>query len=216
MIRTHPALLLAVVLSLLLAACNDAGDSVGISDGPSQADTTTAEEPGSDAADAFTDVDVTFLQGMIPHHAQAVEMAELVADRTAHPDELNALAEEIIAAQEDEIDEMNALLEAAGDEPVDAAMGGMNHSDMGSGEMAMSGMMSGEDMTALAEADGDTFDGQFLEMMIAHHEGAIEAAQQVLDQSDGSPEVADLAQRIIDAQEAEIAQMQGWQQDWGV
>ena len=212
------ALAAIALISLLLTAC--------ASDDPTVAEPTdaTAEGAASDeAADganaAFTDTDVAFLQGMVPHHAQAVEMAALVADRTAHPDELGPLAEEITATQQEEIDTMNGLLEQAGEDPVDASMGDMDmgdHSDMDMGGMQMSGMMSAEDLTALADADGDTFDGLFLEMMIAHHEGAIEAAQQVLDQEDGNSEVAALAEAIIAAQEAEIEQMTAWQEEWAV
>ncbi len=208
MSRTRsPLLAVAVVLTALLAAC--AGD----------AGSPTVEVPTPMTDIEATDVDIAFLQGMVPHHAQAVEMAELVEGRTAHPDELGQLAAAIIATQQEEIDQMNDLLVQAGQDPVDPAgdMGGMNHGGMDMGEGAMEGMMSAEDMTSLADAEGDAFDGMFLQMMIAHHEGAISSAQEVLDQTDGgSDAIADLAEAIITAQEAEIAQMQGWQEDWGV
>ncbi len=113
---------------------------------------------------------------------------------------------------------MNGLLVDAGEDPVeDSTMGGMDHGEEGDmGDTEMSGMMSTEDMTALATAEGDAFDGMFLEMMIAHHEGAIEAAGRVLDAADGNPEVASLAEGVIVAQEGEIAQMEAWQDDWQV
>ncbi len=194
-------LLLALVLTLLVTGC--AGN----------VDSSASAQP-----DAFTEVDTAFLRGMVPHHAQAVEMARLVEGRTDHPEELGGLAQEIIDAQEAEIQTMNGLLSAAGEEPVDAA-DDMDGHDMGSMDdtgMAMEGMMSAADMTALADATGATFDGLFLDMMIAHHRGAIVSAQQVLDQPDGNADVAVLAEEIISAQEAEIARMEGWQEEWGV
>lgn len=206
------ATLLAVgllLITLIASACSD--------------DPATTDDAGD--AGSFTDTDVSFLQGMVPHHSQAVEMAELVPDRTAHPEELGELADTIIATQQEEIDTMNGLLEQAGEDPVETGddMGAMDmggeeteDADLDMGGMEMSGMMAPEDMTALTEAEGDAFDGMFLEMMVAHHEGAIEAAQQVQEAEDGNPAVATLAGEIIAAQEAEITQMQGWQSDWGV
>ncbi len=201
--HARPYTIAAVVLAVLLAACT------GGSGGPD----TAADDP--DAADTtmLSDVDVTFLQGMGPHHAQAVDMAELVVDRTAHPDELNPLAADIIATQQDEIDTMNALLEDAGEDPVVPAEEMGDHSGMDMGDM--SGMMSEEDVSALSAAEGDAFDTLFVQMMIAHHEGAIEAAQQVLDQ-DGNAQVVTLAEAIVAAQQVEIAQMESWQQEWGI
>lgn len=186
--RPARLLFLALAATLVLAAC--AGD-----------------EPALENSASFNDADTSFLESMIPHHAQAVEMAEMVADRTAHPDELTGLADTIISTQQAEIDRMNGLLTQAGAETVDP------DADHGM-EMEMSGgMMAPEEMEQLASLDGDAFDLRFLEMMTAHHRGAIEQAQDVLDQG-VSPEVADLAQEIIDAQEAEIEQMQAWQEEW--
>ncbi len=203
--RILPALLL---LALLLTAC-----------------TSTDSTATSEAS--FTETDTAFLRGMVPHHGQAVAMARLVPDRAGHPDELGGLADDIIASQESEITTMNGFLEQAGEESVDVADGdGMDEMDHGGDDdmdtdmemdgVAMSGMMSAEDMTTLTDREGDAFDGLFLEMMIAHHTGAIESAQQVLDAGDGNPEVAVLAEEIIAAQEAEIEQMESWQQEWGV
>lgn len=188
-VRTLPALL---AIALLLSAC---------------AGSTDARSSGG----TFTEGDVSFLQGMVPHHAQAVQMARLVPDRTAHPDELGELADTIIATQEDEISVMNDLLADAGEDPVEPS--GTEGMDM---SMEMSGMMSAEAMAGLAESDGDTFDGLFLEMMVDHHEGAIESAQETLDAGDGNADVTALAEDIIAAQEAEITQMRAWQEDWMV
>jgi uncharacterized protein (DUF305 family) len=111
---------------------------------------------------------------------------------------VTALAEAIAAAQDPEIAEMTALLEGWG-EPV-AMDEGMDHSGM------MSGMLTVEELDALAELRGAEFDRAWLEAMIAHHEGAVDMAEDVL--ADGeNPEVRDLAERIVAAQAAEIAEM---------
>jgi len=190
---THPTSLqlavLASVVVLTLAACGSDRSSAGSA--------------------AFDDADVEFLQGMVPHHSQAVAMAELVPDRTDRP-ELNELAETIISTQNEEIEQMNTLLSDAGAEPVE---GGMDHGGMTEGGMTMSGMMDDQQMQDLESAEGQDFELMFLDMMTAHHQGAIEAAEQVLDAGE-NPEVADLAEQIIQAQQAEIEQMATWKEQW--
>ncbi|MBA3371942.1 MAG: DUF305 domain-containing protein [Euzebyaceae bacterium] len=190
---THPTSLqlavLASVVVLTLAACGSDRSSAGSA--------------------AFNDADVEFLQGMVPHHSQAVAMAELVPDRTDRP-ELNELAETIISTQNEEIEQMNTVLSDAGAEPVE---GGMDHGGMTEGGMTMSGMMDDQQMQDLESAEGQDFELMFLDMMTAHHQGAIEAAEQVLDAGE-NPEVADLAEQIIEAQQAEIEQMATWKEQW--
>ncbi len=156
---------------------------------------------GSDAATSAEDhnaADVTFATDMIPHHRQAVEMAEIAATRAGSPEVLQ-LAEEIAGAQEPEIETMTGWLEQWG-EPLPDEMGGM---DMG----GMPGMMSQEQMQGLEEASGPAFDEMFLEMMIEHHTGAIQMAQ--TEQSEGlSSEAIELAEQIESAQRDEVATMQ--------
>jgi uncharacterized protein (DUF305 family) len=197
--RRFPARLvaLAVAGSLALAACGGDDDAAGTSD------TTVAAEPsGTAAAGSFNDADVTFAQGMIPHHEQAVEMAEIALDpaRQASP-EVVALAARVQGAQDPEIELMRGLLASWGKEEI---------KDMGEDHAAhgMSGMMTADQMAALEEATGAEFDTMWMEMMIQHHEGAIEMAGTA--QSDGSaPEIQALAGEIIAAQEAEIGEMKG-------
>lgn len=198
-----PRLTAATILTALaLAACG--GDSASTQppgDASSAPTTDPTEASGSETA--FNDADVTFLQGMVPHHAQATDMSEMVPERTDDP-EVNDLAERIISAQTEEIETMNGLLEQAGEEPVDPA-GGMGGMDMGS--MEMSGMMTDEQMTELEGLEGEPFVQQWTQMMTEHHRGAIESAQTVL--ADGeNPEVGALAEEIIAAQEAEIEEME--------
>lgn len=168
-------------------------------------DDSTVSAPDAEVADvAHNDADVTFAQGMIPHHEQAVEMAQLAADR-AESDEVLDLAARIEAAQAPEIEEMTAWLEDW-DEEVPSGSGMEDHSGMGAGSGM--GMMSAEDMEALMGASGDDFDRMFLEMMIVHHEGALEMAEsQIVDGE--FPDAIALAERIVDTQQAEIDEMNG-------
>lgn len=142
--------------------------------------TLTAEEATKLAATTYTRADVTFLQHMIVHHQQAVEMAVLVKERT-NTEEIVAIAGRIESSQADEIAFMKGWLAARGEPLEDPAMKGhgahMHH--------MMAGMASPEQMQALAAAKGAEFDRQFLTLMIAHHEGAIEMVEKLLD-ADGS------------------------------
>lgn len=180
-----------VAIALLLGACGNsdpAGDS--------------GTESGS-----FNEADVTFLQDMVPHHEQAIEMAEMVESRTDRP-ELQELASNVISSQTAEIEEINGLLEDAGEE----ASGDMDHDmDMGGSDMGM----TQEEMDALMEAEGEDFDKMFSEMMIRHHEAAIAMSNDVLENGENS-EVATMAQGIIDEQQKEIDDLKTWLEEWGL
>jgi uncharacterized protein (DUF305 family) len=160
--------------------------------GDGSSETTEDAAAGAD----FNEADVAFAQGMVPHHEQAVEMADLADGRAVSPEVID-LAERIEAAQDPEIEQMQGWLEEWGREAPD----GMDHE-------GMSGMMSEDDMTALEEASGQEFDEMFLTMMVEHHEGAIDQAETELDEGRNAEATA-LAQTIIDAQQAEIEEMQG-------
>ena len=112
----------------------------------------------------YSAADVRFMQGMIGHHAQALEMAALVPERT-HRDDMRLLAKRIDLSQADEIRMMQHWLEARGQQ----VPGPHAHHAAG----MMPGMLSTEEMTRLAAARGDAFDRLFLELMIKHHEGAL-------------------------------------------
>jgi uncharacterized protein (DUF305 family) len=201
MIRRFTAPTLAFVLVATLAACGS--DDSSSADTAAPATTAAAEAPASTPAGDVTlnDADIEFAQGMIAHHEQAVEMAEIALDpnRQAGAEVLD-LATRIQAAQEPEIEQMTAWLTAAGESiTMDMSEG----HDMSS----MEGMMTAEQMDALAVATGTEFDTMWLEMMIAHHEGAISQSQTV--KANGSnPDVLALADQIIAAQQGEIAEMQ--------
>ncbi|MFI7638878.1 DUF305 domain-containing protein [Nonomuraea sp. NPDC049400] len=184
------------VLALLSACGGTDSASMGGHDmsTTSSAVTTASAQPSA----TFNDADVMFAQMMIPHHQQAVEMADL-ADTRASDKEIKDLAAKIKAAQDPEIQTMQGWLTAWG-KPMPS--GDMDH---GMGH-DMPGMMSEEDMKKLADAKGTAFDRQFAQLMIAHHEGAIEMAH--TEQSKGSnPEAKELAKTIEAAQQAEVEQM---------
>ncbi|GAA1080604.1 DUF305 domain-containing protein [Nocardiopsis metallicus] len=176
----------AFAATVFLAACGGAEEDSA----------PPASETSEQGDSEFNDADVMFAQMMIPHHEQATAMAELAQGRAG--DEVQALAEDIKAEQGPEIEQMNALLEAWGHEPMED-MEGMDHD-------GMAGMMSEEQMAELETAEGGEFDTMFLEMMIEHHEGAIDMAQTQMVEGT-NPEARALAQDIIDAQRAEIELM---------
>lgn len=187
-LRTRLAAALAVPALLVLAtACGSSSDGA------------TAGPAGSTApaAASYNEADVHFASQMIPHHAQAVTMAQMAASHGAS-DPVKALAAKIEGAQQPEIDLMSGWLRAWG-EPV--PMGDEHSSAHG-----QDGMMTAEQMQELDSARGSAWDRMFLTGMIAHHEGAVTMAKAEL--ADGqAAEVKALAQKIIDAQNAEITQM---------
>lgn len=144
----------------------------------------------------YNDADIAFAQGMVPHHAQAVVMAEQ-ALKTSQDDDVRALATQIKAAQDPEIKTMNAWL--------DDWDAGMDHDGMGGMDHGK-GMMTAAEMKTLGTETGEAFDIAWLTLMIKHHEGAV--AQSKTELKDGqSDEAMKLAQQIIDGQNAEIATM---------
>ena len=142
--------------------------------------------------------DIAFAQMMIPHHQQAVDMAKMAVEKATDPKVLD-LASRIEGAQDPEIRQMTTMLEQW-DAPTGStveSMPGMDHGE---------GMMTDEEMTQLEQSTGADFDRLWLRMMIRHHEGAVTMAKTELDRG-GDSEAKDLAKRIVDAQEAEIAEM---------
>lgn len=139
--------------------------------------TLTAEEATKLAQASYTASDVAFMQHMIVHHQQAVDMAKLVKERTNTAD-LLTIAGRIRSSQADEIAFMQGWLRERGEPIADPAMAGhgehLHH--------MMKGMASPEDLAALAAARGAEFDRRFLALMIAHHEGAVEMVDKLLDE----------------------------------
>ncbi len=147
-------------------------------------------------ADLYSDEDVEFVTDMVPHHAQALEMAELAPGRAADA-RVQALAERIAAGQGPEIAMMQAWLEKHG-LPKAPTDGGHDHE--------MPGMVTGEQMTQLLAAEGEQFDRLFLTRMIAHHEGALAMADRL---GQGThPLVMEMAKDVTSTQSVEISRMQ--------
>ncbi len=193
------AALAAAVTAAVATGCAGGGSTETTGDAGSRPETSTSQQQSHNEAD------VTFVREMIPHHLGAIEMARLTEGRTGNPEILD-LAHRIEQAQGPEIEQMRGWLDAWG---VGHDMPGMDHGDMGHGEMPG---MGAEDMRKLEQANGTEFDRLFLELMIEHHQGAVDMSETVL--AEGSdPRVADLAQRIVDAQEAEIAEMRSLLED---
>lgn len=172
-------------------------------------DDSTSSDGGSTSAQ-FNEADVQFVQGMIPHHQQAVVMAQMAATHASDP-EVKNLAAEIEAAQSPEIATMTQWLQDWDKEVPSASDSSMPGMEMGDGSHMdpgdMPGMMSDADLAQLDEATGADWDQMFLTMMIEHHQGAIDAAK--TEQADGqNPDAVALAKKIEAAQTAEIATME--------
>ncbi len=158
------------LLSLAAAACGAAAQPhppLVQPGAPGESSRVIATDKAVDVSHVgHTAADVRFMQGMIGHHAQAVEMTELLATRTTS-DAMRKLGQRIQVSQTDEMTMMERWLTARGEE-VPAA-----HAHHMMGAMLMPGMLTSEEMDRLAAAKGPEFDQLFLEGMIKHHEGAL-------------------------------------------
>ncbi len=206
----RPLTLFAACGALGLAAGAQAQEAPIIQPGaPGQPDKTlNADEATAIADTRYSPADVRYMQDMIHHHYQAVEMAALVEDRTNNPDIVSAAAR-IDASQEDEIAFMQDWLESRGETAPDpAAEGGMDHGAM-AGHGTMEGMASPEEMQRLASLEGGPFDRLFLELMIDHHDGALTMTEELLDQPGSAydPALFDFTSDVVNSQEAEIERM---------
>jgi uncharacterized protein (DUF305 family) len=192
------------VAATLTGCAND--DNASTTNSPPATSTSTSAATSDSAIGS--DADIAFAQLMIPHHEQAVEMADLATVNASSP-EVKALAAQIKAAQDPEISMMSQWLIEWG-APLDMATpsdGGTDHGGMDMGGMTEAGMMSPEDMAALAKATGADFDTMWLQMMIAHHKGAIAMAQQVAETT-SNPDIKAMTDAIITGQTTEITTMQ--------
>jgi uncharacterized protein (DUF305 family) len=151
-----------------------------------------------------TAADVRFMQGMIAHHAQAVEMTELLSTRTSS-DAMRKLGERIQVSQTDEIKMMEHWLSTRGEEVPSA------HAHHMMGGMLMPGMLTQEEMDRLAASRGSEFDRLFLDGMIKHHEGALVMVKDLFATS-GAGQDADIfafASDVDADQRMEIDRMRG-------
>ena len=167
--------------------------------GSSVADVADKVADTADSVADFNAADVMFAQMMIPHHEQAIEMSDIALDPTiGASDVVRSLATRIKGAQDPEIATMKGFLTSW---KMSLTMdSSMDHSSM------MSGMLSAQDIADLSALRGADFDRAWMAGMIAHHEGAIEMATDVLS-GGKNPAVKTLATAITAAQDAEITEM---------
>ena len=192
---------IAVVGALGLAACGSDDAASPATQAPAtQAPASQAPAVTTASGAAFNDADIAFAQGMIPHHEQAIEMADIALDPSMGASEqVRDLATRIKGGQDPEIELMTGWLTAWG-QPVQDVGGGHDMS-------SVDGMMSAEEMDSLGTMTAADFDKMWMEMMIRHHEGAIAMAQ-TAKAAGSNGEVLALADQVIAAQQSEITEMQ--------
>lgn len=221
--RLPATLSVLVACGLLLVGCtSESTESADSPGGPGATATPTTEltqlvpgGPGDPVATVtgpvevevpgWTHGDLAFLQMMVVHHRQALEMSALAPERSGS-EEVRALAGRIEAAQAPEIllmagwlTERGVDVPQQGDDPMTWDHGAHGHD-------GMAGLLTAQEMAALEAAEDEEFDRLFLEGMIGHHEGALEMADDVL--RDGSDQrILELAEDVIAGQSAEIARM---------
>ena len=218
--------LLIVALSLVLAACGEDDDMGGMDmgggDSEVEATSTMAMDMSTPMAsategmnmdmggspEAAGETDLIFIDSMIEHHSSAIMMAEIALEESER-EEIQQLSEEIISAQEAEIEQLREWRdEWYPDAPQTDMSVIMETMDMGD----MGGMGMGDDAMQMLR-DAEDFDIMFIDMMTAHHESAIEMARDIQETTE-RPELQQLADEIITAQQAEIDQMREWRAEW--
>ncbi len=203
-----PFLPLALLVSSLLAVSAHAEGPIIQPGAPGEASRTiSAEEASRLAGIQYSEADIRFMQDMISHHWQAVEMSELAPERSQR-DGIKDLASRILASQSDEIEFMQSWLA----EREESWPSRRDHHDMDEHHdhhHDMAGMASPEEMAKLEGSRGNDFDRLFLELMITHHEGALEMVNDLLSQSGTAqdPELLQFTIDVVNDQDAEITRM---------
>ncbi|GAA3550688.1 DUF305 domain-containing protein [Microlunatus spumicola] len=188
------ALALTAVLAVAGCSDHDMGTTAPGASAPA------ANPTGSSSASAeFNDADVMFVQMMLPHHEQAVAMSDTLLAKSGVAPDVAALAEQIKAAQQPEIDTMKGFLAAWGQQETGGGMGGMDHG-------GDDGMATDAQLKELDQADGAAGQQAYLQLMTAHHEGAVTMAQTEVRDGKNAGAV-DLAKTIITTQQQEIGVM---------
>lgn len=195
--QSRTRLLVAILLTIVVGAASAACGTDSLHSGMGHNDSTMQHSP--EQMGTGGKADVMFTQEMIPHHQQAVDMANLALDpaHEASP-AVKDLAARIKTAQAAEIADMTAWLKEWGASAPSTHMEHMGENGMG--------MMSTDQMAALEDAKGAAFDRLWLEGMIQHHEGALMMASHIADRGDDA-RVQKLSGAIEQSQTAEIAEM---------
>jgi len=165
----------------------------------------SAEEAVKVAETAYSPADARFMQDMIPHHHQALQMSELVPARTNNP-ELRDLAGRIEASQADEIEFMQQWLSERGESVPNPTVHDAMHTTHD-----MAGMATPEQMAELAAAESTDFDRLYLQLMIRHHDGAVKMVEELLEQPGAAydPILFEFTSDITNDQTVEIERMNG-------
>jgi len=208
--------------ALVISACSSSGTETASSSTNSVA-SSTASTSAAGAEANHNDADVSFAQGMIPHHQQAIEMSDMLLGKQDIDPGVVALANEIKDAQGPEIEQMQGWLQEWGasatpestgtgmpghDMPGHQMPGGADMGDMPGMAGGGHGMMSEADMAALQNAQGEEASRLFLTQMIEHHKGAIMMAQREIEGGQ-FPAAVEMARNIVSSQQKEIDTMQG-------
>ncbi len=181
--RLFLPLIAPLVVALLLGACGAEGGHGGHGSGS-----------GSKA-----EYDQNFIDGMVPHHQAAIDMAKVAQQKAEHP-ELKRLADAIVADQDGEIARMKGWRKAwYGSDAIPPGLGGHQ--------------MAGMDVDLKQLENAQPFDRAFIDAMIPHHQSAIEMAREARTKAT-HPEIKQLADEIIAAQQREIDQMRAWRAQW--
>jgi len=208
---------LAVCLSVPCAWCRQGSPSIVQPGAPGQSSRTLTPSAANVPLRPPSAADISFMQGMIMHHSQAVEMTALLRTRSRDKEVLE-IGRRISVSQTDEITYMKQWLEARGEPVTMAPMGSMDGmSSMAMGSMKtdamprMPGMLTPQQMEALAKASGPEFDHLFLTGMIQHHTGALTMVDQLFNTAGAGQDwqIFDFATDVDNTQRAEIRIMQG-------
>jgi uncharacterized protein (DUF305 family) len=198
------------IVALAIAGCQPVQSPTG--EATSAATPTSATDATSTEANAtVAEFDQMFIDMMTPHHQSAIEMAQIALERAEH-EELRQMAQQMIDSQQADIEQMRTWRQewyGSSETPPLSAIPMMP---------GMEGMSEGStmDMTPMIEELGNAtepFDLAFIDMMLPHHQQAIEAAQ-MAEQQAVHQETKDLAQKMIEEQQKEIDELTSWRQEW--
>jgi uncharacterized protein (DUF305 family) len=198
--RLAAAALATLVVTLPLAGCGDDDGTGGAAD--------PVKVP---ASEDFNGTDVTFATDMIPHHAQALSLVDLTLGRDVSP-ELLSLSEQVRDTRSAEIEQMADWLEEWGQPVPETSRDHLNAEGHGDDDGTdahhdLPGMLDEDRVQELADAGGAEFERTWVEMMIEHHEGAVEIAETEIAEGE-HPDATAMAESILETQRAEIEQLE--------
>lgn len=203
--------LFVVVVVLIIAGCQPVQLPTGAGATPAATATSATGATSTEANTAAMEFDQMFIDMMTPHHQSATEMAQIALERAEH-EELRQMAQQMIDSQQADIEQMRTWRQewyGSSETPPVSAIPMMP---------GMEGMSEGQtmDMTPMIEElrnAPEPFDLAFIDMIIPHHQQAIEAAQ-MAEQQAIHQEIKDLAQKMIEEQQKEIDELTNWRQEW--